>query len=286
MSEFEKISPPDGEVIQIKRKRISVPNNPIIPRIPGDGIGPEISDAMQIVVDAAVEKAFSGKRKIAWFDCHAGETAMEIYGTPMPEDTLKAIREYVVAIKGPLTTPIGGGIRSLNVAFRQKLDLYACIRPVRYYRGVPSPVRRPQNMNIVIFRENTEDVYSGIEYKAASPDAERLREFLHNNLNANIREHSAIGIKLISQFATKRIARKAIQYAIDNRRKSVTIVHKGNIMKYTEGAFRDWAYQLAADEFRGQTISEKDVIELHNGQVPKDKIVIKDRLADSMFQQI
>ncbi|MBN1516796.1 isocitrate dehydrogenase (NADP(+)) [Candidatus Sumerlaeota bacterium] len=287
MSEFEKLSPPSGgELIQIKRKRISVPDKPIIPVIPGDGIGPEITAVMRAVVDAAVAKAFDGRRQIQWMECLAGEAAMASYGTPMPDDTVKAIQKYVVAIKGPLTTPVGGGIRSLNVAFRQILDLYACVRPVRYYRGVPSPHRRPQKVNVVIFRENTEDVYAGIEYKAGTDEANRVRDFLVNELGANIREFSGIGIKPISEFGSKRIVRKAIQYAIDNKRSSVTMMHKGNIMKFTEGAFRDWGYELAKEEFAKDVISEDELWEKYNGQAPRGMIVLKDRIADSMFQQI
>ena len=287
MSEFEKVTPPsEGEIIQIKRKRIAVPDNPIITRIVGDGIGRDISKATKKVIDGAIEKAFGGKRKISWFDCHAGEAAMEVYGNPLPVDTLKAIKKYVVAIKGPLTTPVGGGIRSLNVAFRQKLDLYACVRPVRYFRGVPSPVRKPALLNVVIFRENTEDVYAGIEYRSGTDEAEKVRRFLIDEMGANIREESGIGIKPISPFGTKRLVVKAIQYALDHRRKSVTLVHKGNIMKYTEGAFRDWGYEVAKERFPNDTITEDELWSDYNGEQPKGKVVIKDRIADSIFQQV
>jgi isocitrate dehydrogenase len=283
---FEKISPPAGELITIGRTRLRVPDNPIIPFVTGDGIGSDIMKASKRVWDAAVEKAFEGKKKIAWFEIYAGEMAMERYGVPMPKDSLEAIKHFIVAIKGPLTTPVGGGIRSLNVAFRQLLELYACVRPVRWYRGVPSPVKRPKALDIVIFRENTEDVYSGIEYQQGTPEAAKVRDFLVHEMGAKIREDSGIGIKPISITGTKRLVRKAIRYAIQNKRRSVTLVHKGNIMKFTEGAFRDWGYELAREEFAEQTISEQELWDKHGGEVPKGKIVVKDRIADSMFQQV
>jgi isocitrate dehydrogenase len=283
---FDKISPPSGERITKGRTRLRVPDNPIIPVVTGDGIGPDIMKASRRVWDAAVEKSFDGKRKISWFEVAAGEDAMAKYGEPMPQDTLKAIEYYYVAIKGPLTTPVGGGIRSLNVAFRQLLDLYACVRPVRWYRGVPSPVKKPKALDVVIFRENTEDVYAGIEYEQGTSEASRVRDFLVGEMGAKIRDDSGIGIKPISITGTKRLVRKGIRYAIDNKRKSVTLVHKGNIMKFTEGAFRDWGYELAREEFADQVIREDDVWKHHGGNAPDGKVIIKDRIADSMFQQI
>ncbi len=276
-----------GEKITINPDgTINVPDNPIIPFIEGDGIGPDIWRATRMVLDAAVEKAYNGKRSISWKEIYAGEKAKEKTGEYLPQETLDAISEYVVAIKGPLTTPVGEGIRSLNVTLRQVLDLYACVRPVRYFKGVPSPVKRPELVNMVIFRENTEDVYAGIEWPAESPEAKKVIDFLAKELGAKIRSDSGIGIKPISKTGTFRLVRKAIRYAIENNRDSVTLVHKGNIMKYTEGAFRNWGYELAATEFPEKTISEADLWEKHGGNVPEGKIVIKDRIADAMFQQI
>ncbi len=276
-----------GEKITINADgTINVPDNPIIPFIEGEGIGPDIWRATRMVLDAAVEKAYNGKRSISWKEIYAGEKAKEKTGEYLPQETLDAISEYVVAIKGPLTTPVGEGIRSLNVTLRQVLDLYACVRPVRYFKGVPSPVKRPELVNMVIFRENTEDVYAGIEWPAESPEAKKVIDFLAKELGAKIRSDSGIGIKPISKTGTFRLVRKAIRYAIENNRDSVTLVHKGNIMKYTEGAFRNWGYELAATEFPEKTISEAEVWEKHGGNVPEGKIVIKDRIADAMFQQI
>ncbi len=276
-----------GEKITINPDgTINVPDSPIIPFIEGDGIGPDIWRATRMVLDAAVEKAYNEKRSISWKEIYAGEKAKEKTGEYLPQETLDAISEYVVAIKGPLTTPVGEGIRSLNVTLRQVLDLYACVRPVRYFKGVPSPVKRPELVNMVIFRENTEDVYAGIEWPAESSEAKKVINFLENELGARIRPDSGIGIKPISKTGTFRLVRKAIRYAIENNRDSVTLVHKGNIMKYTEGAFRNWGYELAATEFPGKTISEADLWEKHGGNVPEGKIVIKDRIADAMFQQI
>lgn len=277
--------PSNGERIRVKGGQLNVPDNPIIPFIEGDGTGPDIWRASSRVFDAAVEKAYGGKRRIVWYEIFAGEKAFEKFSEWLPHDTLDAIREFVVAIKGPLTTPVGGGIRSLNVTLRQELDLYACVRPVRYFEGVPSPVREPHKVNTVIFRENTEDVYAGIEFQEGSDKATKLRDFL-TNFGYNIREDSGIGIKPISATATKNLVRRAIQFAIANNRRMVTIVHKGNIMKYTEGAFREWAYQLAAEEFGAQTISEKDLWDKHQGRLPDGKILINDRIADAMFQQL
>ncbi len=241
-----------------------------------------------MVFDAAVEKAFSGKRKISWMEIYAGEKAVSIYGNDrwLPEETVDAIREYIVAIKGPLTTPMGGGIRSLNVALRQRLDLFACVRPVKYYAGVPSPMKKPKLLDIVIFRENTEDVYSGIEFKSGTSESEELRNFINTKFNKNIREASGIGIKPISEFCTARLVKKTIEYARDNKRKSVTLVHKGNIMKFTEGAFRDWGYKVAKNEFPDLTITEDELWKKFNGNLPEGKILIKDRIADSIFQQL
>ncbi|MBI4042195.1 MAG: isocitrate dehydrogenase (NADP(+)) [Deltaproteobacteria bacterium] len=271
------------------RGRIShleVPDCPIIPFIEGDGIGPDIWRAAEHVFDAAVAKAYGGKRAIGWREILAGEKAFNKTGQWLPEETVSAIREFRVAIKGPLTTPVGGGIRSLNVTLRQKLDLYACIRPVRYIKGVPSPVKRPEEMNIVIFRENTEDVYAGIEWQAGSPEVKKIIGFLNGEMKCKIREDSGIGIKPISKTGTRRIVRKAIEFAVKEKRSSVTLVHKGNIMKFTEGAFRDWGYELAAEEFGDKTVTETDVWEKFGGKVPAGKVVMKDRIADSMFQQI
>ena len=265
---------------------ISVPDVPIIPFIEGDGIGPDIWRATQMVLDAAVGKAYGGQRKIEWMEIYAGEKAKKEKGKWLPEETLDAIKEYVVAIKGPLTTPVGEGIRSLNVTLRQELDLYACVRPVRYFKGVPSPVKRPEDVDMVIFRENTEDVYAGIEWPQGSDEARKVIDFLKDTLGANIREDSGIGIKPISIFGTKRLVRKAINYALANGRKSVTLVHKGNIMKYTEGAFRNWGYELAKEEFEGTVITEDDLWQKYGGELPEGKIVIKDRIADAMFQQV
>ncbi len=265
---------------------INVPDCPIIPFIEGDGIGPDIWNATYRVLDAAVEKAYGGSKKIEWKEILAGEKAVEKTGEWLPQATLDAIREYVVAIKGPLTTPVGEGIRSLNVTLRQELDLYACVRPVKYFRGVPSPVKHPENVDMVIFRENTEDVYAGIEWPEGSDEAAKIISFLKNEMGADVKEDSGIGIKPISRFGTYRLVRKAIVHAIENNRDSVTLVHKGNIMKFTEGAFRTWGYELAAKEFPEETISEAELWDKYDGNVPEGKIVIKDRIADAMFQQI
>ncbi len=278
--------PPNGEAIQMKDGHFDVPDNPIIPFIEGDGTGPDIWKATQPVLDAAVKKAYRGKKKIAWMEVFAGEKANELMEEWLPQETLDTIAKYHIAIKGPLTTPVGGGFRSLNVSIRQKLDLYACVRPVRYFKGVPSPVCRPDLVDMVVFRENTEDVYAGIEWPAGSQEASQIIEFLNREFNSNIRTDSGIGIKPISVTATQRLVRQAIQYAIDHGKESVTLVHKGNIMKFTEGAFRDWGYQLAKEEFGEQTISEKELWSDYKGQLPEGKILIKDRIADAMFQQV
>ncbi len=272
-----------GHPIDYRDGRWLVPECPTIPFIEGDGTGPDIWRAARRVLDAAVERIFSGKRRVEWQEVLAGEKAFRETGNWLPEETVATIRRHRVAIKGPLTTPVGGGIRSLNVALRQLLDLYACIRPVRYFEGVPSPVREPQKLDVVIFRENTEDVYTGVEYAAGSPEARKLLAFLRDELGAKIREGSAIGIKPMSQFGSQRLVAKAIRYALQSGRSSVTIVHKGNIMKFTEGAFREWGYQVAKEQFGDKTIAEAD---LGKGMGDGRRVVIKDRIADSMFQQI
>lgn len=278
----------EGQRIEINKDdgSLIVPDDPIIPYIEGDGTGPDIWHASEIVFDAAVKKAYDGRKKIVWHEVLAGEKAFVETGNWLPTETLESVKRYIVAIKGPLTTPVGGGIRSLNVALRQQLDLYACVRPVRYFKGTPSPVKRPELMDLVIFRENTEDLYAGIEWQSDSEEANKVIDFLSKNLNVTIRPSSGIGIKPISPFGTKRLVRKAIQYAIEYGRRSVTLMHKGNIMKFTEGAFRDWGYELAKEEFGDVTITEDELWEKHGGKMPDSKIVIKDRIADSMFQQI
>lgn len=271
-----------GEKITIKNDKLNIPTNPIIPFIEGDGIGRDITKAMQLVIDAAVKKAYGGEKKINWLEVLAGEKAFKQTGKWLPEETLSAIKEYIVAIKGPLTTPIGGGIRSLNVTLRQELDLYACVRPVRYFEGVPSPVKNPEKLNVVIFRENTEDVYAGIEWAAGSTEAKKLIEYIGKEFNKKIRPDSGIGIKPISTFGSKRLVKKAIEYALTQKKDSVTLMHKGNIMKFTEGSFKEWGYAAAREYFPEQTIAEEQLATTPaNG-----KIVIKDRIADSMFQQV
>src|SRR5437899_10551198 len=251
--------PTIGRPIGFNNGRYEFPENPIIPFIEGDGTGRDIWKASKVVFDSAVEKAYSGKRHIAWFEIFAGEKAFNQFKDWLPEESVEAIRDLRIAIKGPLTTPIGGGIRSLNVALRQKLDLYACVRPVRHYHGVPSPVKHPEKLNVVVYRENTEDVYAGIEWPAGSPEAQKLIAFLEKELGKKVRPDSGIGIKPISITATKNLVRRAIQYALENNRRWVTLVHKGNIMKYTEGAFRDWGYELAREEFASRTVTEEAV---------------------------
>jgi isocitrate dehydrogenase len=280
------VVPEDGRPIKIVNKKLKVPDRPIIPVIEGDGIGRDIMKATRRVVDAAVEKAYKGKKKIAWMDIYAGERASALYKEWLPQETFDAIKTFIVALKGPLTTPIGGGYRSLNVTLRQVLNLYACVRPVRYFKGVGSPVTHPEKLDVVIFRENTEDVYAGIEWKKGTQDARKVINWLNKNMKRNIRLDSGVGIKPISVTGTKRLVRKAINYAIDKKRPSVTLVHKGNIMKYTEGAFRDWGYKLATTEFRSKVVTEDELWSKHNGKLPKGKILIKDRIADSMFQQV
>lgn len=321
MSDFEKLSPPEkGETITTVQGRLQVPDHPVIPFIEGDGTGPDIWRATRPVLDAAVAKASNGKKQIVWFEIYAGLKAIQKYGidTVLPEDTLNAIRQYKVALKGPLTTPVGGfryvclecaaeqngpgggrpgkcvkcgskwvtrRFRSLNVGLRQQLDLYACVRPVRWFEGVPCPVKEPEKLNVVIFRENTEDVYSGIEFESGTPEAAEMIGFLQDKMCKSVRPDSGIGIKPISVTGTKRLVKKAIDYAIDRHRASVTLVHKGNIMKFTEGAFRDWGYELARESYGDKLVTEKDLWDKHGGQVPEGRIVIKDRIADQMFQQ-
>ena len=274
-------SAPAGSRIGFENGKIRVPDDPVIPFIRGDGTGPDIWKATQAVLDASVARAFGGKKRIAWFEVFAGDTANQRFQEWLPQETIDAITHYRVAIKGPLTTPIGGGIRSLNVTLRQKLDLYTCVRPVRWFENVPSPVKRPQDVDMIIFRENIEDVYAGIEWRAGSPEADRLIGVI-GELGKKIRPGSAIGVKPVSEFGSKRLVRKAIRYAIEHRKPAVTLVHKGNIMKYTEGAFRDWGYEVARTEFGDHTIAEAD---LGGNPAPAGKVVVRDRIADSMFQQ-
>ncbi|MEK3876509.1 NADP-dependent isocitrate dehydrogenase [Paenibacillus sp. FSL M7-0420] len=293
--------PTEGEQITIEDGKLLVPDQPIIPFIEGDGTGRDIWKASKRVLDAAVEKAYGGEKKIAWYEVFAGEKAFNTYGEWLPKDTLEAIREYIVAIKGPLTTPIGGGIRSLNVALRQELDLYVCLRPVRYFDGVPSPVKHPELVDMVIFRENTEDIYAGIEYQEGSAEVKKVIEFLQKEMGVNkIRfpETSGIGIKPVSEEGSKRLVRSAVEYAIKHGRKSVTLVHKGNIMKFTEGAFKNWGYEVAEQEFGDKvfTWNQYDVIKERDGEAAANaaqkeaeaagKIIVKDAIADIALQQV
>lgn len=287
---YQKIVvPADGDKITVNADlSLNVPNHPIIPFIEGDGIGVDISPVMIKVVDAAVQNAYSGKRSIVWMEVYCGEKADRIYGSYMPEETFEALREFVVSIKGPLTTPVGGGIRSLNVALRQELDLYVCVRPVRWFKGVPSPVHHPELTDMVIFRENSEDIYAGIEWKADSPEAKKVIKFLQEEMGVTkIRfdQSCGIGIKPVSKEGTQRLVRKAIQFAIDNDKPSVTLVHKGNIMKYTEGAFKEWGYELAVERFGGELIDGGPWVKIKNPRTGKD-IIIKDVIADAFLQQI
>ena len=286
MGQYDRLTPPtDGEKIAFINGTLTVPNHPIIPFIEGDGTGPDIWRASQRVFDAAVQKAYGDTRKIVWFEVYAGEKANTVYGpnTWLPDDTLAAIRDHVVAIKGPLTTPVGGGFRSINVSLRQMLDLYVCLRPVRYFQGVPSPVKQPELVDMVVFRENTEDIYAGIEWRAGTSEAKKVVEWLQTEMGVKkIRfpQTSSIGIKPVSEEGSKRLIRAAIRYAIENRRKSVVLVHKGNIMKFTEGGFREWGYELAQEEFGGQLLDGGPWLKLPNG------IIIKDFIADAFLQQI
>jgi len=286
---YKDIAPPAGGRISIQNGKLKVPSNPVLPFIRGDGTGPDIWAASQRVFDAAVERAYGGKRKIVWFEVYAGETAKNKFDNWLPDDTIEAFKEFLVGIKGPLTTPVGGGIRSLNVALRQLLDLYVCLRPVQYFQGVPSPVKRPEKVDVIIFRENTEDIYAGIDYQAGSPEAKKLLEFLQRELPAAFKkirfgkeapDQIGLGLKPVSKPGTERLVRAALQYAVGHKRKSLTIVHKGNIMKYTEGAFRDWGYELAKREF--------GAVELDGGPWCKTPqgVVIKDAIADITLQQV
>ncbi|MCY0887255.1 MAG: NADP-dependent isocitrate dehydrogenase [Alicyclobacillaceae bacterium] len=294
-------SPTSGEPITLKDGKLQVPSHPVIPFIEGDGTGPDIWAASKRVFDAAVEKAYGGERKIAWFEVYAGEKAFHRFNEWLPEDTLTALTEYIVSIKGPLTTPVGGGIRSLNVALRQELDLYVCLRPVRYFTGVPSPIKRPELVDMVIFRENSEDIYAGVEFQEGTPEVKKMIDFLRHEMGVKkIRfpETSGIGVKPVSREGTERLVRAAIEYALQHHRKSVTLVHKGNIMKFTEGAFKSWGYELAEREFANQTFtwSEYDRIKEKSGQAAADKaqddavkagkVIVKDVIADAFLQQI
>ena len=288
---YQKIQVPAGDKITVNADMsLNVPNNPIIPFIEGDGIGVDISPVMIKVVDAAVQKAYGGERKISWMEVYAGEKATQVYDqdTWLPQETLDAVRDYVVSIKGPLTTPVGGGIRSLNVALRQQLDLYVCLRPVRWFEGVPSPVKKPGDVDMTIFRENSEDIYAGIEWKAGSPEANKVIKFLKEEMGVTkIRfdQDCGIGVKPVSKEGTKRLVRKALQYIVDNDRESLTIVHKGNIMKFTEGAFKDWGYEVARDEFGAELLDGGPWMQFKNPNTGKT-IVVKDAIADAMLQQI
>jgi len=276
------MAPAEGELIEVNEDGLKVPDRPIIGAIWGDGIGPDIMRASLQVWDAAVERAYGGRRKIAWTRLYAGEEAFSRYGHHLPEDTLRAISQFKVAIKGPLATPVAGGIRSLNVALRQRLDLYACVRPVRWYPGVPSPLRQPHRVDVVIFRENTEDLYAGIEWPSGSEEARRVARWLNQNLGTAIDEEAGIGVKVVTERGTKRLVRRAIRYALERGRRNITIVHKGNIQKFTEGAFLKWAYQVAREEFEGLTVTEEEALREGTG----GKLVVKDRIADIMFQQM
>ncbi|MEX0875048.1 MAG: NADP-dependent isocitrate dehydrogenase [Actinomycetota bacterium] len=282
---FKDLTPPEGGHVRISDGALEVPDNPVLPFIRGDGTGPDIWAASQLVFDAAVEKAFGGKRRIEWFEVFAGQAAFDKFGNWLPDDTVEAFRSYLVGIKGPLTTPVGGGIRSLNVALRQILDLYVCLRPVRWYQGVPSPVKEPQKVDVVIFRENTEDIYAGIEWEGGSKKARKVIKFLETEMKVkNIRfpKTSGIGIKPVSQEGTRRLVRAALEFAIKNKRRSVCLVHKGNIMKFTEGAFRDWGYELVREEYKGKAVGWDDC----GGKPPDGQILVWDNIADITLQQV
>ncbi len=286
---FEKIVVPEiGEKITVQNGKLVVPDCPIVTFIEGDGIGYDIMTASKRIWDAAVEKAYNGNRKISWMEIYSGEKAAQVYdGDYMPDETFQALREYLVGIKGPLTTPVGEGFRSLNVTLRQVLDLYSCIRPVKWYAGVPSPLHHPEDVDVVIYRENTEDIYAGIEFEAGSPENEKLAKFLREELGVTgFFEGAGLGVKPVSEFGSKRLIRAAIKFAIERKRKSVTLVHKGNIQKYTEGAFQRWGYELAKEEFADEVISWDEVAANHGGRVPEGKILIQDTIADIMFQKM
>ena len=286
---FEKIVVPEvGEKITVQNGKLIVPDCPIVTFIEGDGIGYDIMTASKRIWDAAVEKAYNGNRKISWMEIYTGEKAAQVYdGNYMPDETFQALREYLVGIKGPLTTPVGGGFRSLNVTLRQVLDLYSCIRPVKWYAGVPSPLHHPEDVDVVIYRENTEDIYAGIEFESGSPENEKLAKFLREELGVTgFFEGAGLGVKPVSEFGSKRLIRAAIKFAIERKRKSVTLVHKGNIQKYTEGAFQRWGYELAKEEFADEVISWDEVAANHGGRVPEGKILLQDTIADIMFQKM
>ena len=276
----------EGIIVKNADGSLNVPDNPIIPFIEGDGIGPDIWRAACLVMDNAVEKAFSGQRQINWLEVLAGEKSFRTTGTYLPDETLAKIETHVVAIKGPMTTPVGKGIRSLNVAIRQKLDLYTCVRPVKYIDPVPSPMRHPEKIDMVVFRENMEDLYAGIEYQAGSQDAARLRDFLNEQMGTRLPDDGGLGIKSISEKNTKRLVANAIAYAVENNCATVTLMHKGNIMKFTEGAFAKWGYEVAREKFRNQTFTEKELYDDYRGNFPAGKVLIKDRIADMLFQQV
>jgi isocitrate dehydrogenase len=284
---FEHLTiPEDGKAMWLEDTKLCVPDKPIIPYIVGDGIGKDVWPVTKKVLENAIEKTYQGKKQIVWCQLPAGEMAFEQYGQYLPVDTLKAIEYFKVALKGPLTTPVGGGIRSLNVTIRQKLDLYACVRPVRYFKGIPAVVRNPELLNVVIYRENTEDLYKGIEFKCASSEADNIIDYLNQNFNASIRKDSGIGIKPISEYGSKRIIERAIKYALSNNKKTITLVHKGNIMKFTEGAFRNWGYELVNEKYKDVVITVQELQEQYHGQQPVDKILMNDVITDAMFQEL
>ncbi|MFQ5895858.1 MAG: isocitrate dehydrogenase (NADP(+)) [Nitrospinota bacterium] len=288
MIRFDKLVPPrEGTRIEVKDGKLAIPDDPIVPFITGDGIGADITPVMRSVLDGAVERAYGGKRRIVWFEVFAGEMAMGRYGELLPQDTLRAVRHYYFAIKGPLTTPVGGGYRSLNVALRQLNDLYACVRPVRWFEGVPSPVKAPQKLNVIIFRENTEDVYAGIEWARGTKEVRKVIEFLNKEMGCSIKGDSGIGIKPISVSGTNRIARKAMEHALAKGRKRVTFVHKGNIQKYTEGAFKDWGYAFVNKHYAEHVVTEEEFWKPpYEGNLPPGKVLVNDRIADNMLQQV
>ena len=287
MVAFQKIKPPsEGTPITVDDERLVIPDNPIICYVEGDGVGAEITAVTLPVLERAVEKAYGGARRIVWLKLHAGKEAISVYDEYLPDDTLEAVKHYRVALKGPLETPTGSGIRSLNVAIRQTLNLYACVRPVKYISGVPSPVKHPDRVNMVVFRENTEDLYAGIEWQEGSREAHKVIDFLNREMGTRIRSDSGVGVKPISVERTKALVRAALDYAMANGRKSVTLVTKGNIMKFTEGAFMAWGYEVAHEEFGDRIVTEKEVLDKFEGQAPEGKIIVKDRLADNMLQQV
>jgi isocitrate dehydrogenase len=289
MIQYKKVVVPlKGEPVKIEDDKLVVPDCPVIPFIEGDGIGADIWKAAKQVIDAAVNKAYNGEKRIEWMEVYAGEKALKVYGKHnwLPDETLEVLKEFIIAVKGPLTTPVGGGIRSINVTLRQKLDLFASVRPVKYYPGVPSPVRHPNNLNVVVFRENTEDVYTGVEFEAGSVEADKLIKYINKTFNKNIPPDSALGIKQMTRFCTERLMRKAVDYAIANKLKNITIVHKGNIQKFTEGSFMEWSYETAAKYYPRKTITVEELENRYDGRQPEGKILIRDLIADNMFQQI